>query len=73
MYLNEYESFEEALSNIENFIEVVYHKKRLHSSLGYVPPEEFEQKLLNEKLQNLKTNLINFNKQSISLNSAKSC
>jgi len=73
VYLNEYESYEEALSNIENFIEVVYHKKRLHSSLGYLPPEEFEQKLFNEKSRNLEKNLINFNKQNISLNSAKSC
>jgi len=73
VYLNEYESFEEAQSNIENFIEIVYHKKRLHSSLGYLPPEEFEQKVFNEKFQNLETNLINFNKQNISLNSAKSC
>jgi transposase InsO family protein len=46
VYLNEYESFEEAQSNIENFIEIVYHKKRLHSSLGYLPPEEFEQQYL---------------------------
>jgi transposase InsO family protein len=37
VYLNEYDSFEEALSNIENFIEIVYQKKRLHSSLGYLP------------------------------------
>ena len=73
VYLNEYESFEEALSNIENFIEAVYHKKRLHSSLGYASPEEFEKQFSIKSSQNLKTNLINFNKQSISLSSAKSC
>ncbi len=73
VYLNEYESFEEAQSNIERFIEIIYHRKRLHSSLGYLPPEEFEQQFLNQKSQNLETNLINFNKQNISLNSAKSC
>jgi len=44
VYLNEYETFEEALANIENFIDLVYNQKRLHSSLGYLPPEEFEQK-----------------------------
>ena len=40
VYLNEYDDFEEAYSNIEKFIEVVYQKKRLHSSLGYLPTED---------------------------------
>ncbi len=48
VYLNEYDSFEEAQSNIANFIEIVYHKKRLHSSLGYLPPEEFENQIKNQ-------------------------
>jgi len=42
VYINEYETFGDALKNIKHFIEVVYNKKRLHSSIGYVPPEEFE-------------------------------
>jgi transposase InsO family protein len=42
VYINEYESFEDALKNIKHFIEIVYNKKRLHSSIGYVPPDEFE-------------------------------
>ena len=46
VYLNQYDDFEEVYRNIENFIEVVYQKKRLHSSLGYLPPEEFEEKFL---------------------------
>jgi len=46
VYINEYETFEDALRNIKHFIEVVYNKKRLHSSLGYVPPEEFEMEVL---------------------------
>jgi len=46
VYLNEYNDFKEAYSNIENFIELVYQRKRLHSSLGYLPPEEFEAKVL---------------------------
>lgn len=53
VYLNEYDSFEEALSNIENFIEIVYQKKRLHSSLGYLPPAEFEEKFLAEQQKQL--------------------
>ncbi len=42
VYLNEYEDLCEAERNIEEFIEQVYNKKRLHSSLGYKPPVEFE-------------------------------
>jgi len=40
--LNEYETFDEALRRIGRFIEQVYNSKRLHSSLGYLPPVEFE-------------------------------
>src|SRR3989344_4655914 len=46
VYINEYETFEDALKNIKHFIETVYNKKRLHSSIGYIPPEEFEREVL---------------------------
>lgn len=49
VYLNEYLDFNEALNNIERFIEIVYDKKRLHSSLGYLPPDEFEKKYCQER------------------------
>ena len=42
VYLNEYETFEDALKNINQFIEDVYNAKRMHSSLGYRSPIEFE-------------------------------
>jgi putative transposase len=42
VYLKQYQTFEEAQANIGQFIADVYTTKRLHSSLGYVPPEEFE-------------------------------
>jgi transposase InsO family protein len=42
VYLKDYRDFEEAQQNIGQFIEEVYNKKRLHSSLGYLPPVEFE-------------------------------
>ena len=42
VYLKDYRDFEEAEGNIGQFIEEVYNQKRLHSSLGYLPPVEFE-------------------------------
>ena len=42
VYLKEYDSFTDAEQNLTVFIEKVYNEKRLHSSLGYVPPAEFE-------------------------------
>ncbi len=42
VYLKDYGTFEEAEANIGEFIEEVYNKKRSHSSLGYLPPVEFE-------------------------------
>jgi transposase InsO family protein len=42
VYLKDYRDFEEAEENIGEFLEEVYNEKRLHSSLGYLPPVEFE-------------------------------
>jgi putative transposase len=71
VYLNEYEDFKEAFANIENFIDLVYNQKRLHSSLGYLPPEEFEQNQQNAK--NLKPlKILTIRKQCL-LIPAKKC
>jgi len=45
VYLNEYETFSDALENIGIFIDDVYNKKRLHSSLGYKSPDDFEREV----------------------------
>jgi hypothetical protein len=45
IYLNDYRDREHLRSNVEIFIEQYYNRRRLHSSLGYLPPEEFEQSL----------------------------
>jgi transposase InsO family protein len=45
VYLNEYGTFNDALQNIERFIEEVYNSKRLHSSIGYKSPVDFEKAL----------------------------
>jgi len=42
VYLNQYESIVDAEQQIGRFIDAVYNQKRLHSSLGYVPPNEYE-------------------------------
>jgi len=42
VYLHQYRDQEEARASIQHFIEEVYNRKRLHSALGYRPPEEFE-------------------------------
>jgi transposase InsO family protein len=41
-YANHYRDLEHLLGNIEAFIEQYYNRCRLHSALGYRPPEEFE-------------------------------
>ena len=43
VHLSEYDSLADAKAQIGHFLEAVYNQKRLHSSLGYLPPAEFEQ------------------------------
>jgi putative transposase len=45
IYLNEYRDLEHLRINVGDFIEQYYNRRRLHSSLGYQSPEEFEQSL----------------------------
>ncbi len=42
IYANDYRDLEHLRGNLEAFIEQYYNRCRLHSALGYRPPEEFE-------------------------------
>jgi len=45
IYANEYRDLDHLRANMEVFLEDYYNRRRLHSALGYRPPEEFEQEL----------------------------
>jgi len=53
VYMSDYETYGDVLLSIPFFIEEVYNRKRLHSSLGYMPPEEFEDKFNKNKSHQL--------------------
>jgi putative transposase len=53
VYMSDYETYDDVLAFVPYFIEEMYNKKRLHSSLGYMPPEEFEDKFNKNKSHQL--------------------
>jgi transposase InsO family protein len=44
--LSEYEDYHDSLQQLGRFLDEVYMHKRIHSSLGYLTPVEFESQWL---------------------------
>ena len=42
IYANDYTTIDDVVDRLPHFLEEVYNRRRLHSSLGYMPPGEFE-------------------------------
>lgn len=49
VFARNYETMSDVIRNLPKFIDEVYNKKRLHSSLGYKTPEEFESEVMKLK------------------------
>lgn len=49
MDLSEYEDLADARRQLGRFLDDVYNTKRIHSSLGYLTPAEFEQRWVDKK------------------------
>ncbi len=45
VYLANYETYWDVIENLPQFIEDVYNEKRIHSGIGYLTPNELEQKI----------------------------
>jgi putative transposase len=53
VHLSNYETYDDVTQRLPHFIEEVYNKKRLHSALGYLPPQEYERASLQTKTADL--------------------
>ena len=50
VHLSNYETYGDVIERLPHFIEEMYNKKRLHSALGYLPPEEYEMTVQKTKI-----------------------
>jgi putative transposase len=61
IYANQYSDLEHLRTNIEEFIEKYYNRRRLHSALGYCSPEEFErQAQLSDSMTQFRSPTVSF-------------
>jgi transposase InsO family protein len=58
VYVKDYETMTDVIKHLPKFIDEIYNKQRLHSSLGYKSPEEFEMEILKIKPANRPTQKI---------------
>ena len=52
VWLKEYADFREAYTNLSYFLDVFYNHERIHSSLDYMTPSEFESQYWSQRGQN---------------------
>ena len=53
VHLWNYETLQDVLDRVPYFLEEVYNRKRLHSSIGYLPPVEFEAAFIQQSIAKL--------------------
>ena len=58
MNLFNYQTLDEVVVRVPYFIQEVYNTKRLHSSIGYVPPEEFGASIVGVKETESKSEIL---------------